>query len=195
MLMNKRCSVCLIIICVFQILMNEVYSQSNNKNCFSPDRSINEHFFLRSPNSTKKILGNTFLSTDNTFPSVYVMSITKHQYLKMIVFAGDVRNCISQFEVGYCSDDKYDTLKPMAFIDTIFTESGIFLGICKNDLIKLKGIPNEITRTNDTIIVKYIIDDFEKSAFLKAYNMPLYFAEYCIVQDKLIKFKFGFEYP
>lgn len=202
MLMNKFKTTYILLFVIllsayFSISTTQIFGQIKEKNHLSPDISINKKVFLHNPISVENVFGNIYLSMnqDNDFPYVYMINSTKEQYLKMVFFPGDVKNSISQFEVGYVSNIKNDILNHIALMDTFFTESGIFLGLSEEDVLRIKGVRYEKIQSNDTLVMKYIIDNYDTSDFLKKYNMPVYFAEYWIVKDKVIRFKFGFEYP
>lgn len=201
MLMNKfkTTDVLLFVILLsayFSISITPIFGQIKGKDHFNPDISINKEVFLHNPISVENVF-NIYLSMnqDDDFPYVYMINRKKEQYLKMVFFPGDVKNSISQFEVGYVSNIKNDTLNHIALMDTFFTESGIFLGLSEEDVLRIKGNRCEKIQSNDTLVMKYIIDNYDTSDFLKKYNMPVYFAEYWIVKNKVIRFKFGFEYP
>lgn len=202
MLMNKFNSTDILLFIIllsfyFSISTSQIFGQNKEKNHLSPDISINKEVFLRNPISVENVFGNISLlmNQDKNFPYVYFINRTKKQYLKMVFFPGDVKNSISQFEVGYVLNLENEKLNHISFGDTFVTESGIFLGLSKEEVLRIKGIPSEKIQLDDTLIIKYIIDNYNTSDFLKKHNMPIYFAEYWIVEDKVIKFKFGFEYP
>ena len=76
------------------------------------------------------------------------------------------------------------------------TESGIKIGISKKELLAIKGDDFTNKQVGNQEVLSYKIDDFSSSSFLKKYNMPVYFAEYWFTNDdRLVKYKFGFEYP
>ncbi len=74
------------------------------------------------------------------------------------------------------------------------TESGIALGMSKDRLTAIKGKSHQVIRRGNAETLHYTISD-PGNSFLRRYNMPLYRAEYRFVNDKLIRFAFGFEYP
>lgn len=123
---------------------------------------------------------------------VSVLSNDTKQKLTVYFHPGGTNNEFSEFQVRYI--DKPDqTLKKTEEIE-FKTESNIKLGISINDLKKIKGEPHSISNGNK-IIFHYRIDDFKNSAFLKKYNMPVYYANYKFDNGYLIEFMFGFEYP
>jgi hypothetical protein len=46
-----------------------------------------------------------------------------------------------------------------------------------------------------TELLQYEIRDADNDPDLKAYGYPVYYAEYEFEDDKLVRFRFGFEYP
>lgn len=165
---------------------------------FLPDISINKKIFLCDAKSIKDNFGDLNLSMNHNsdFPYIFILNKTKEQYLKLIFSPGDIKNSFSQFEVGYTTNSVLnDTFNLISLIDTFFTESGISLGLCEEDILKIKGLNYTKNQIKDTLVLKYLINNYETSDFLKKYNTPLYFAEYFMYENRLIKFKFGFEYP
>jgi hypothetical protein len=164
-----------------------------NSVLFSPDTSINQ-LSLYNRASIESQLGDVHVSLDKeaTLPSVTFLNSKKNQYLTLVFHPGDLRNTFSEFEVG--TIDNTVNKKPLKVLDMheFVSENNIKLGMFRNQVIKLKG-SNFIKQTNG---IRYVIDDFEKSPFLKKYNMPLYYAQYEFdKKDVLVKFAFGFEYP
>ena len=71
----------------------------------------------------------------------------------------------------------------------------MLLGISLANIIKIKGNGFKKESVNGETILKYRIEDFATSAFLKQYNMPGYFIELVLKEDKVVKIVFGFDYP
>jgi hypothetical protein len=163
---------------------------------FVPDSSINNDLLLQNASSTIDVLGDVMVEIDKDvdYPDVYFKS-KGDEYLRVIFFPGNESNSLSQFEVGSIVDLKIDRLIPIDY-SSFKTESGIQLGITKENLVKIKGNIFDRKEVNGYEVISYRIDDYASSSFLKRYNMPIYFAEYWFTKDnQLDKFKFGFEYP
>lgn len=103
-------------------------------------------------------------------------------------YEGNTQNEFSCFEIGYC-DEK---TKKYAHSDynNFLTESDLFLGLTLEEVEKIKG--KNYTKQGNKIT--YLIND-SSSVFLRNYNMPEYFLECVLKQNKVIKIKFGFVYP
>lgn len=165
---------------------------------FQPDSSINSLVFLHNPVSMEQTLGQVFSNRnkDADLPDVYVYGKDGNQYLRLVFFSGDEANNVNQFEVGYIKDLSDSIIKYPCTLNSFITESKIRLGITKQELINIKGqIFEEKEESKGRLIIRYVVDTFKTSGFLKRYNMPLYFADYLIENGKVTKYKFGFEYP
>jgi hypothetical protein len=159
---------------------------------FVPDISVN-NIMLEDEKSVTESLGDIYerLDFQEDFPFYILTNIDGRQYFKLVYLSGNIFGRMSQFEVGYTNtyignNSNYEYFE---------TESGIKLGISLETLCKIKGNNYTTYCKNDTTIYKYEISDISTSYFLQKYNMPVYFAEYWICGNKLIKFLFGFDYP
>ena len=83
----------------------------------------------------------------------------------------------------------------MPSISHFVTGNNIGLGISSGELVNILGKAQRTDKIDTKNKVVYEIGDFDKSEFLKYYNMPYYYGEYVFIDDKLVKFKFGFSYP
>ena len=164
---------------------------------FIPDTSLNKILFIQNPNSILKFLGDIspLLNHDEDLPSACFFNKSKQQYVKFIFLPGGTANTISQFEVGYYSDNINPKNCFPIELDSLYTESKIALGLTKAEILKIKGnnYKNSIKGISEMII--YSLDDFDREPFLKRYNMPVYVEEFYFKNDRLTRFRFGFEYP
>lgn len=163
------------------------------KNIFIPDVQIN-NLKLVNPESITKNLGDLKgkVVEDDSLPHVIFFNKNKTQKLYLVLFPGSGYNDIYQFRVERNISEQsnnINTLNDSQFV----TESGISLGIDKSKLIELKG-SNYVEGEGNDIIV-YQITESKNMEFLQQYNMPIYYAKYVFVDEKLDKFEFGFEYP
>lgn len=175
----------IILVSVLGCAKNETYRDN-----IVPDISVND---IKLSDTTAVVLGYSDLKYNviegkEELPYVIFTNENKTEVLKLYLFYGTKRNELYQAEIS--PYDKKTISNPIKY-KNFFTESGIKLGISKKDLIKIKG--NNFVETNH--VLRYEISDYEKSHFLKKYNLPIYFAEYTFDQDKLSKIYFGFEYP
>ena len=183
---------------IFLITILESFGQTavNLDDCLltNPDTSV-YNIILHDKESSMRQVGENFAAIDGNMDMPYenFCSQDKKQTLSLFFHYGGVRNSFSEFQVRqYSPSDSAVTLKTNSFV----TNSGIKLGISKDKVVSILGscfktINNE--KTKETI--KYRINDFEHSIFLKRFNMPIYYAVYEFRSDKLVRFRFGFENP
>jgi len=170
--------------------------RSNGGVDFQPDTSIVNILCLDNPAYTLHAMGDIMplLDADADLPDAYLINKSGNEYIQVIFFPGSEANSFSQFVVGYSSDlSHHASLKPIPF-DGFITESGIRLSLSKEDVIAKKGMSYKEQMNSGQQILTYELSD-NTSDFLKRYNMPSYITEYWFKDDKLIKYKFGFEYP
>ena len=169
---------------------------TNKNECFTPDISINDILKLCNPESSllfyDKIDELIYNDSIRSVPVLCFSNENKSEYLLAYSFYGDRKNSFARFEIGYIVDCPYLINNVELPLSHFHTGSGVLLNMDFDNVIKLKG--NDYEMLSDSII-KYKIDNFESSEFLKLYNMPEYFMEYEFSEDKLRKITFGFEYP
>lgn len=159
----------------------------------NPDISIN-NIFIKDYNSSDKIIGND--NQIDIYEQYHFYSKYKKEILTLNQHPGDGRNDISIFKVEI-SNKKEKNYKVLN-IETFESEKGIKLGVSKEFVKnKLGKCCKEILNSNNQIDLLYRIEQPNDSGtkLLKKYNMPVYFASYKFLNDKLIEFEFGFEYP
>jgi hypothetical protein len=158
-----------------------------------PDLKIN-NLELVNPQSIIENLGDlkTIMKEDEGLPYVYFTDKNKKQLLTLISFPGSSYNDIYQIIV---EKNKTKNNLPIIQVDNFTTDSNITLGMSKLEIIKLKGDFFIEKKLDKNEILLYSINDYNKSDFLKRYNLPSYFMEFTFFNNKLIKLKFGFDYP
>jgi hypothetical protein len=165
---------------------------------FIPDTSINEKLYLHNVESVIKELRDVskLRDKDADLPDVYFLNREKKQYLRLVFFPGGTANSVSQFEFGYTSQMKKETIRHNSTFISFHTESNIKLGQSIEEIIKIKGAKySKETQKNATIKLKYEISELDNSQFLRRYNMPLYYMELEFKKNKLVRCRYGFEYP
>jgi hypothetical protein len=76
------------------------------------------------------------------------------------------------------------------------TGLGIALGMKTSELVKKLGpCIKSRDKSGSEEIIQYTIERADEDSVLKPYGYPKYYAEYEFERDKLIRFRFGFEYP
>ena len=109
----------------------------------------------------------------------------------MIFFPGHLKNRFHQFEITYTT--AYSTIDTCEY-DEFVTNSQIKLGMKKSAVLLAKG--NNYLPSQNKFQLTYVIDNMERSEFLKTYNIPYYFMTYDFDEfDKVKRIFFGFEYP
>ena len=165
------------------------------ESCFlqNPDSSV-AGISIDDTKSTLSVLGNdTKLGGDWTYRN---LNKDKSQFLNLTVYPGSYYNQISLFEVGYTNE----ILKEDKFLEKMDfrTEKGIKLGMTQLELFQIFGECYQVNlKTTDTLNITYRIElpQDTKNKYLSKHNMPIYYAEYDFVKNKLNRFEFGFEYP
>jgi len=158
-----------------------------------PDTSV-VGIKIRNVESTLNVLGKkTSLEGDSTH---VFYSSDKKQKLGLTVHPGDYRSQVSIFNISY-SDNSKQKINELNFKE-FKTEKGIKLGISKSEIIKKLGncyLAKDSTKTS--IELNYRIEQprDSKTKLLQNNNMPIYYANYKLKNDKLENIEFGFEYP
>ncbi|MDT0294908.1 hypothetical protein ACFQ3R_00095 [Mesonia ostreae] len=161
---------------------------------FVPDSTINNVLTLNNSKSSKQFYPEISSSVElierlRESPVLAFNSKAK-EYLLLYQYEGGVKNEFSCFEIGYISN-----LGENETINTDYknfeTESGLKLGLSSEELIKIKGA--SYSKEGNKIV--YRMDDYPNSNFLKKYNMPAYFLECTLKNNKINRIKFGFDYP
>lgn len=179
--------------------LNDILPKINTINLI-PDSSVNNKLRLEDSKSTENFYPSyRSLKTIDTLRNNLVVFFSdkfQKQYLLGYKYEGDTRNAFACFEIGFIADDtklknsKYSLTNEKGFR----TESGLKLGISLNELVKKKGQNYEISFDVDSTLV-YKLNTNTESNFLTRYNMPGYFMEFKIKNNKVRKILFGFDYP
>jgi len=178
---------------VFDI--NNKSTKSSLKDCFLqvPDSTVNGIIIVNAK-SILSVLGKETLLNDEI--KYRYLTKDKKEYLNLSIYPGSFNNQVSVFEVGYSKQIlKEDNITE----STIFqTEKGIKLGVSLQEITKRLGKCYKILNSTDSLLkIIYKIETPQKTKddFLNRYNMPVYYAEYDFINNKLNRFEFGFEYP
>lgn len=171
---------------------------SEKLNNFVPDSTINKKLILDNYESISSFYSDNkdILTIERVreSPVVIFSDVSGQQYLLAYHYEGSTKNAFDCFEIGYFADDQ--TLNGKRIYKTGFdefkTESNICLGMSFNDLISKKGKSYKTIVHNNTTLITYNV---ENSSFVKRYNMPGYFMKFLIINNKVFKITFGFDYP
>lgn len=167
-------------------------------NDFIPDSTINKRLILCNYESLSNFYSDNkdILTIERVreSPVVIFSDVSGKQYLLAYHYEGGTKNAFDCFEIGYFADEQ--TLKGKRVykteIDEFKTESNLCLGMSFKDLISKKGNSYKTEVHNNATIITYNV---ENSSFVKRYNMPGYFMKYLVIDDKVFKITFGFDYP
>ena len=172
---------------------SDVYSLTIPK---CADISVNS-IYLMDAESSQAVLGKNIrlIERENNFPIVPYYNKKKTQLLTLIFHPGSVKDSFSEFKVKRTTTNNNETIYTLKNIDSFVTGKQIQIGITKKQLIDILGDKFESEVKDGILAIKYKINNFEKSEFLQKYNMPSYYGEYRFINDNLIEYSFGFEYP
>ena len=134
------------------------------------------------------------LVEDNVeFPHVDLTSSDGSQHLTFFFYYGDGSDSYAAMRV--------DRSRPATVRDTLpdkvfHSGEGVVLGMSKTEVIAKLGECYSIYQgTHGRDLLTYSIKDLAHSEFLNSYNMPSYYACLEFEDDKLIDYRFGFDYP
>jgi hypothetical protein len=133
-----------------------------------------------------KLFGDHYklLPDIDDLPSIQILNNKESQLLTMYMWNGSSKCDFSQFKVEYTTTNPKYLQKPFKLhLDNFKSGKTVYLGITSNQLKSRLGKPNEVRNEKGLTIFSY-----------QQYN-DLYFADYYFKDDKLIKFRYGNEYP
>jgi len=153
--------------------------------------------FLDDSETVKAIIGEDIdlIEPSDFFPHLKVVNKSNTELLILIAHPGSVLNTFNEVIVRKKGEQENGQSIKMPSISHFVTGNNIRLGISSGELVNILGKAQRTDKIDTKNKVVYEIGDFDKSEFLKYYNMPYYYGEYVFIDDKLVKFKFGFSYP
>ena len=160
---------------------------------FLPDSTVNNILVLGRSESAESfypyISSEQYITHLRESPVIGFSNKDNSEYLLLYQYEGGVRNSFGCFEIGYTNDLQ----KKVTDIDydKFRTESGLMLGITINELKSIKG--SSYTQDGDKVV--YQLTDYSNSSFLRRHNMPSFFIECTLRDDRIIRIKYGFNYP
>lgn len=174
---------------------NEIRDSPQRCEMPSPDTSL-ANVALENSFSAIAALGSIpgdVLIEDTDFPHVDFASSDGSQCISFFFYYGDVLNNYAAMRLSRS--------RPINVRDTLPNSlsrsgTGVALGMSKADVITKLGTCYSIYYgEHGRELLYYAIKDFDHSEFLDRYNMPSYFSLLEFDQDKLIEYRFGFDYP
>ena len=177
--------------------LREKYEEQQKKNlptCVfdNPDTSLSS-IKLRDAESATKVLSVKRLNGDTTY---HFLTKDKTQLLGVEVHPGDYYSQISIFQIKYA--DKIQQRASTLPVEQFKTEKDIQLGLTKKEVLSRLGNCYSISdSTSENITLNYRLESpmDSRTNLLERQNMPIYYATYRFINDKLVEFEFGFEYP
>lgn len=164
------------------------------------DTAINE-ISLNHAESTIKKLGNNawdyyIEDKDEEFPYIECTNKSKNQLLRLFFHYGGVKNSVDEIEISMVT--KKTTFSSKIIIvdtDTFLSNKGLFLGMKKADVFKIYNRDsfniNKVVLNQEELTFNLTDND----AYVKTKNQYAYFSTLVFRNDRLIRYRFGFEYP
>ncbi|MEM1324623.1 MAG: hypothetical protein AAGI23_01655 [Bacteroidota bacterium] len=160
---------------------------------FEPEIAVNSIELLH-PNSVLE-LGKDLKPMErpqvSEFPHVILLNQSRQEMLKLIFYYGSLKNAFSEFELTV-ADEEY----PNAVVledDYFESGRGLRLEMSEAQVKAILGEPN--VSLKDGLRYRLVDEHTDDSDFLAAYNYPSYYIDATFVNDKLEKYRFGFDYP
>jgi len=203
-MVNKLCTFFFLFILTINCQQKESHKTTVSKQIsqkdFSPEISINKILKLEDYLSFEKFYPNyKNLKVEygmRETPAILFSNTSEKEYLITYQYEGDTKNNFSLFEIGYLKDDiklkNYNVNKTT--YDNFNTESGLKLGMTLEEITSIKGSNYKVEKKSNEQILRYTIDNPDDPK-VKQYEMPPYFMEFYLKDNKLYKIIFGFEYP
>lgn len=108
----------------------------------------------------------------------------KQGTLQLTQHPGDEAYAINEIEVNSQTNNY-----PLYSQNNLVTNKGIEIGLNRKQVTDILGEPDSTSQ--NSIHYRLEEDDF----ILENYNLPIYYGDYYFQDDKLVRFKFGFENP
>lgn len=161
---------------------------------FMPDTSVNGIWYFANDSSSLNFYTNIdkekLISFKRSSPIIAFTNKSESLYLLGYFHEGGVKNNFYEFEIG-----EKKNLEKIEVIKTNYLnfepESGIRIGMSREDIINLKGVPDS---SNNQMII-YEIENYDESKFLKRYRLPYYYFKVHFTALKADLISYGFEYP
>jgi hypothetical protein len=163
---------------------------------FSPDTTVNSVLCMNNPASFELFLQSTidypFIERERETPVLILSNKSHSEYLLLYQFEGSISNAFSKFEI--VSAQEY--IPSSRLIETNYssfrTESDLELNMSLGQVIEKKG--KDYIKEGESKIV-YSLSEFDKSEFLRRYNMPEYLMELYFRNGHLYRMLYGFTFP
>lgn len=132
---------------------------------------------------------------DSDRPKAYFCNEDRSEKLTLVYYEGDTAYIVSEFRVERVETRYVDCAQPAQPIARFVTGKGIRLGMTQSEVTRILGRGYNTHPQLDEIVISYRIDDKHESDFLQRHGAPAYYGQYHFVEDRLVRFDFGFEFP
>lgn len=184
---------------LFYILFGlSLFAQKQTAIPFVIEKSVC-NIFLQDETTTTKVLGNDIwdnhFEANNMLPRIECINKNGTEGLRLFFFYGGIKNAVAGFEVfsinkGYKKNVKAITLN----ITQFKSGNNIILGMSKQKVVNIIGKDFTSTKGKNKEEIKYYTDN-PNSRVLKKYGGVAYFISCRFINNKLVQYNFGFEYP
>jgi len=124
------------------------------------------------------------LPDNQDLPSIQILNNKENQLLTMYMIYGSIKCDFQQYQIEYTLKKDNSITMPLRLnVEQFKSGRGIHLGLTAQELRIKIGSPTSVRTENELTILIY-----------EEYN-NLYFAKYYFRNNKLVKFRFGFENP
>jgi len=121
---------------------------------------------------------------EDDFPRIEIVNKDSSQMLTMYMHNGNASCYFSVYQVEYMHSDYKFAQNPFKLSKGKFVSGrGIALGMTMSELKKIFGEPNEM-----------VVEERLNKLSYQEYD-GLYFSDYYFQKNRLVKFRFGYEYP
>jgi len=196
--MKKSYFVQLLLICVFFVFTFTYNCRVFGQKEFVPDTTVNSILLLRNVSSFALFCSNSdsiiiidkkIVFFDFDQPFVLFLNVSQTKYLAAIIHEGTWKNYFSEFEIGEISDSTLQEID-IPYIVTkhqdFQTENNIHINMPMKSLEHLKGKDYVLVGNK----IKYCYNSLD-SEFLE-FGGCEYYLECELVNDKIVKFRFGY---
>jgi len=145
--------------------------------------------------SVRTILGTKyeyFGHEGTSLEPAHFMSRDGKQIFTMTHHPGDTVDFHREFDVRYAGHSVVEQSLPTS---AFATDNGVRLGLTKAAVTRRFGSCFKVVKQSSGQETIRYEDKGKKSALVKRYKMPLYYAEYEFTGSRLSRFQFGFEHP
>ncbi len=169
-------------------------SADRGTNAFMPD-TVAAGVQLRDTASAIAVLGRIpsedLLEDHRDMPRASFFNSDKTEVLTVYKHYGGYRNEYCEMRISVPDTELVRASLSLAH----FTSGrGVKLGLSEEDIVRMFGSEAVRRNVDMNVTLSYSITDFS-SSFLQRFNYPSYYARFIFDQDRLIDYRFGFEYP